>query len=221
MEADMDERTEALSHRVQALERQGRRQRAAVAAGLVMVAGAALASGQGRRPAAPAELQARRFVLVSAAGTPMAALEATAEGTPRLALLAHDGVARLSLALAGTGSPSIVLTDAVGGPRVALEAKVEESRISVLGLGKTAVTLANGGVAPRVALSDSAGNDRVWLAVRLDSPVLQFLDAHGFARTGLTSFNDDTGLAVVSETDRSRPGLVLLGKDRTVVWSAP
>jgi hypothetical protein len=41
------------------------------------------------------------------------------------------------------------------------------------------------------------------------------------ARTGITTFDDDTGLAVISGTDGTRPGLVLLGRDRTVAWSAP
>jgi hypothetical protein len=217
----MDERTEDLASRVRALERQARWQRAAAAAAVVTVAGAGLAFGQGRRRPPPAEVQALRFVLVNAEGAPLAALEATPEGAPRLSLQARDGVARLSLALAANGTPSVVLSDAAGGRRVALEAAPEESRVSVMGMGKTAVTLANGGVAPRVAVADASGQDRVWLAVRLGSPVLQFLDARGVARTGLSTFNDETGLAAVSETDRSRPGLVLLGKDRTVVWSAP
>jgi hypothetical protein len=211
---------EDLTRRVQALERHARWQRAALVAGVLAVAATGLASAKGRRPAA-AELQAQRFVLVSAEGAPLAALEATADGTPRLALLARDGVARLALALAGNGSPSVVLADAAGNGRILLEAAPDESRVSVRGMGRTAVTLANGGVAPRLALADAAGNDRVWLAVRLGSPVLQFLDTHGMARTGLTSFDEDTGVAVISETDRSRPGLVLLGKDRGVVWSAP
>ena len=77
------------------------------------------------------------------------------------------------------------------------------------------------GLVPRLALSDGAGGDRLWLAVRLGSPVLQFLDPGGVARTGLTTFNDDTGVAVISATDRSKPGLVLLGNDRSVVWSVP
>lgn len=72
-----------------------------------------------------------------------------------------------------------------------------------------------------VAVADGLGRERVWLAVRLGSPVLQFLDARGSAQTGLSTFNEDTGVAVVSATDRSRPGLVLLGRDGTVVWSAP
>lgn len=217
----MDEGTETLTRRVRALERQARWHRAAVAVGLALVAGAGLASGQGRRhPPAP-ELQARRFVLVNAEGAPLAALEPTADGGTRLALLARGGGARLSLALAADGAPSLVLADAAGQDRVRLEAGGEEARVSVAGKGRSAVTLANGGVAPRLALSDGAGNDRLWVALRLGSPAIQFLDPQGRARSGLTTFDDDGGVAVVSSTSRPTPGLVLYGKDREVVWSAP
>jgi hypothetical protein len=217
----MEQAIEELTRRVRALEGRARRQRAALVAGVLVLAAAGLAGGQGGRPAPPAELQARRFVLVNAEASPLAALEATADGTPRLALLARDGVTRLSLALAGDGSPSVVLGDAAGKGRILLEAAEGESRVSVRGMGRTGAMLANDSLAPRLVLSDAAGTDRVWLAVRLGSGVLQFLDVKGAARTGLSSFNDDTGLAVVSDTDRSQPGLVLLGKNRTVLWSAP
>lgn len=217
----MDERTDALARRVEALERQARRQRAALAAGLVLAAGGSLAFGQAppRKPAP--EVAARRFVLVADDGTPLAALEPAGDGAPRLALMGRDGTARLSVALTATGSPSVVLSDAAGRPRVILDAAGGEARVSVTGDGRSAVTLANGGVAPRLALADGAGNERLWLALRLGSPALQFLDPRGLARSGLTTFNDDAGVAVISGTDRSSPGLVLYGKDRTVVWSAP
>lgn len=95
------------------------------------------------------------------------------------------------------------------------------SRVSVSGAAKSAAALVADGLGPRLTVADSAGNDRAWLAVRVDSPVLQFLDPKGMARSGITTFNEDAGLAVVSGTDGSKPGLVLLGDKRSVIWSAP
>ena len=89
------------------------------------------------------------------------------------------------------------------------------------GSGPLGGHLANGGIAPRLALADGEGKDRLWVALRLGSPALQFLDPQGVARSGLTTFSDDAGVAVVSSTGSASPGLVLYGKDRSIVWSAP
>lgn len=217
----MDQGNEALAARVAALERRARVQRGAAAACLALVAGAALARGQGASPVPAAEVRARRFVLVGADGRPLAALEATADGAPRLSLVSADGIARAALALAADGSPSISLADAAGRQRLLLEARGDEALVSVAGAGRSRAVLANGALAPRLTLADAAGNDRLWVALRLGSPALQFLDERGAARSGLTTFNDDAGVAVVSSTTPPTPGLVLHGKDRNVVWSAP
>jgi hypothetical protein len=217
----MDARTAELDCRVRALERQARWHRAAVAGGLALLAGAGLASGQGKRhPPAP-ELQARRFVLVSAEGVPLAALESTADGGPRLTMLSA-GTVRAELGLGPAGAPALRLLGPKGERRVALEASGEEAQVAVRsGADGSGAALSAGGIAPRLAVSDAKGNERLWLAVRLSSPVVQFLDERGMARTGLSTFNGDTGLSVVSQADGKTPGLVLLGKERTVLWSAP
>jgi hypothetical protein len=223
----MENRLEAVERRLRRIEREMRAYRAAAALSVLLLAGAgwsagrADASGRARIREPQAELRARRFALVAPTGEPLATLDAVSGGGPRFVLSGPGGAPRLSLELAADGAPSLTLNDASGRQRVMLEAGPEEARVSVLGLGRSAVTLANGGVAPRLAVADSEGRDRVWLAVRLGAPVLQFLDAKGFAHAGLTTFNDDIGLAAISGTDRSQPGLVLLGKDRSVVWSAP
>jgi hypothetical protein len=217
----MDDVVEALARRATALERELRWHRAAVALGVALLAGTGLASGHAGSRAATPELQARRFVLVGADGAPLAALEPTADAASRLVLLGRAGAPRLTLALAADGSPSVALSDASGRPRVLLDAAGEEARVSVTGLDRSMVLLANGGIAPRLALLDTAGKERVWLALRLNSPALQFLDGRGVARSGLTTFNDDAGVAIISGTDGKSPGLVLYGKDRSIVWSAP
>jgi hypothetical protein len=106
-------------------------------------------------------------------------------------------------------------------PHISLEVAADGSKVSVHDAGKGAVQLVNDGLGPRLAVSDSSGSDRAWLAVRLNSPALQFLDPKGIARSGITTINDDSGLAVISGTDGSRPGLVLMGDKRSVIWSAP
>jgi hypothetical protein len=198
----LQEQLDALARRIDLLERRIRLQRGAAAVSLMIIAagGLAWAGGgpPGRDDAAVREVRARRIALVGAEGRTLAALEPAPAGGARLALFGAGDV-----------------------PRIAIEVGGNDARVSVLGPGKAAVTLASDGIAPRLAVSDRAGNDRVWLAVRLGSPVLQFLDPRGMARAGITTFDDDTGLAVISGTDRTRPGLVLMGRDRTVVWSVP
>jgi hypothetical protein len=218
----MEQQLAEMAQRVGRLEREARCYRAVAGlAALLLAGGFSRPVGAAREARPPAEVSAQRFTLVSAAGEPRAVLESAIGAGPRLSLLALDRTPRLVFELAADGTPLLTLNAAGGERRVVLEAAADESRVSVLGMAKTAVTLANGGAAPRVAVADSAGQDRVWLAVRLGSPVLQFLDPKGMARTGLTTFNDDRGLTVISASDSSTPGLVLLGKDRNVVWSAP
>jgi hypothetical protein len=216
-----------LELRLRALERSARRQRI-LTAGALGLALAALVTARQPGPtvlaktALPApEIQARRFVLVGADGMALGALEAPAGGGPQLVLRDRSGATRASLILAPDGAPSLVLGDATGRARVRLAAGADEALVTVAGKDSSAVTLANGGVAPRLALADAKGNERLWVAIRLGSPAVQFLDTQGIARSGLTTFNDDAGLAIVSGTDKSSPGLVLYGKDRTIVWSAP
>lgn len=74
------------------------------------------------------------------------------------------------------------------------------------------------GGTPSLRLLGPTGERRI---ARLGSPVVQFLDEKGFARTGLSTFNADTGVAVISQADGKTPGLVLLGKGRTGLWSVP
>lgn len=198
----MQDQLDALARRIDRLERRIRLQRALFALAVTTIAGAGLAWGHGGPAGAPTpplpEVRASKITLVGANGRTLAALEPTVDGGARLALFG--------------GSDT---------PRITLDVARDAARVSALGAGKAAAALVNDGLGPRLAVSDAAGNDRAWLAVRLDSPVLQFLDPKGMARSGITTFNDDSGLAVVSGTDGSRPGLVLLGDKRSVIWSAP
>jgi hypothetical protein len=194
----VQEQLDALTRRIDRLERRIRLQRALAAVAVLVVAGASVAWGAARAPKPLPEVRASRIALMGADGRTLAALESNAVGGVRLALFGTDNSPHISLEVAGNGS-----------------------KVSVHDAGKGAAQLVNDGLGPRLAVSDSAGNDRAWLAVRLNSPVLQFLDPRGMARSGITTINDDAGLAVISGTDGSRPGLVLMGDKRSVIWSAP
>lgn len=195
----MQDQLEALTRRIDRLERRIRRQRALAAVVVTIVAGAGVAWGSAAQAPKPfPEVRASRITLVAPDGRMLAALESNDRGGVRLAMF-------------GAGDT----------PRISLEVAPDSARVSVLGAGKTTTALVNDALGPRLTVADSGGHDRAWLAVRLDSPVLQFLDPRGVARTGITTFNDDSGLAVVSGTDGSKPGLVLLGDKRSVIWSAP
>ena len=193
----MEGRVSTLEARLDGLARELRwtRRGAAAAIGIAVLAISGGAQSAARRPA---EMRATRFVLVDAAGAPVGAFEAAANGQPRLELTA------------AAGKPAVVLEGGVA-PRIWV-AGVENK-------GGVALTTESG--VPRLALKDSDGRDRLWVALRLNSPAIQFLNPGGLARSGITTFNEDGGVAVISEAGGSSPGLVLYGKDRNVVWSAP
>ena len=199
----MEGRQGGLEARVEALAREVRWTRRLLAA--LAVAGAigllAESTQSAARPSpAPQEIRATRFALVDAAGATLGALEAGPDGMPRLVLSAA-GTHRATLRLAPGGAPSLELGSGTGN--------------------KGGATLTTEGGVPRLALADAEGRDRLWVALRLGSPAVQFLNGAGLARSGLTTFNDDAGVAVMSDAGGASPGLVLYGKERTIVWSAP
>src|SRR5215470_17119124 len=138
----MVEAVAGLDTRVRALERQARWWRAAAVIAAAAVAASRLLTGNVAAGETPEELQARRFVLVARDGRPLAALEASPEGAARLTLQ-REGVARIALALAGDGSPSLSLNDASAAPRILLSANGPDSQVSVAGPARTRVLLAN------------------------------------------------------------------------------
>jgi hypothetical protein len=196
----LSERMDALAERLERVSRQNLRYRRA-ALGAVVAAAAVTTMGQAPVNRAPGEVRAQRFVLVDA-----------------------SGATRATLGVASDGSTRLELSDAAQRPRIAATVSGEVASLSVVAPGDnrlgTALTVDR--VTSRLSLSDGTGTDRLWVAIRRQSPVVQFLDQKGAPRTGLVTINDDTGLAVVSQsTGASVPGLVLYGKDMDVVWSAP
>ena len=196
----LTERMDALTERLERLSRQNLRYRQ-VALAVVLAAAGVAAMGQAPVPRAPREVRAERFVLVDASGAARGTLAVTADGSTRLELC-----------------------DAARRPRITATVSGEEASLAVMAPGdnRLRAALTADRVTSRLALSDGAGADRLWVAIRRQSPVVQFLDEKGAPRTGIVPVNDDTGLAVVSQsTGAGVPGLVLYGKDMSVVWSAP
>jgi hypothetical protein len=138
-------------------------------------------------------------VLVDAAGSALGVFEAGAGGAPKLELRDASGKAG-------------VVVEAGPAPRVWLAAG---------GQSRGGAALTTEGAVPRLSLQDAEGRDRLWVALRLGSPAVQFLNPAGLARSGLTTFNEDGGVAVISDAGGASPGLVLYGKERNIVWSAP
>jgi len=195
--SDASESPESIDARLSALARELRWHRRAWLV-LVVLAGAVCLAGA--REAKPEkELRASRIVLADAGGAERAALGVDADGTVGLRLRDAVGSERLSAVVSASG-PALALFEA-------------DRKVS-------AKLLVEGSV-PRLALSDHNGADRLWIALRLGSPAVQFLDPGGVARCGLVTMNEDSGIAVVSGATGATPGLALYDKDRKVVWSAP
>jgi hypothetical protein len=191
------EEPESITARMDALARRLRWHRRA-GIGLALACGGLALLGA--RPAkGPAELRASRVVIVDGSGSERATLGVDADGAVGLRLRDSAGAERLA-AVVGSPGPSVELfeADRKGAVRVMVEGSV-----------------------PRLTLADRSGAERLWIALRLDSPAIQFLGPDGVARSGLVTMNDDTGIAVVSGATGTRPGLALYDEKRKIVWSAP
>ena len=211
-----------MRRRLEAVEQDNRRYRRAAALAVV-VAGGALVTGQAPVPNVPEEIRAKRFALVDEAGATRVALQQAPDGAAGLVLYDTGRRVRASVSLDRAGVPTMALSDATGAGRVLAVVGEGETALTLKARdGKTAVRLSADPLAPRVALADDAGTDRLWVAVRRGSPAIQFLDRQGRAMSGLATFNDDTGVAIMSQSaSGSSPGIVLYGKDLKLLWSAP
>ena len=144
--------------------------------------------------------------------------------TPFLSLRnAESTSASASLAVVGPGNPVLRLADPAGRSRLVTSLVGDAVSLSLTGTkNRHAVVLAVEDQTARLSLADSTGTDRLWAAIRSDSPVLQFLNVKGIPRSGLTTINDDEGVALISQSEgAAKPGVVLYGKDLKVLWSAP
>lgn len=147
-----------------------------------------------------------------------------ATNTPFLSMRnAASTSASASLAVVGPGNPVLRFADAAGRPRLVTSVAGDDVSFSLFGTkNRHGAVLAVEGQTARLSLADSTGTDRFWAAIRNESPVIQFMDPKGVPRSGLTTINDDEGVALISQSPgASKPGVVLYGKDLKVLWSAP
>ncbi len=113
------------------------------------------------------------------------------------------------------GSPGIELYDEFGKPRVSIESNKNTGEFILLGstAGKESSMLSNSGV----STSGKTGSFRVNLDE--EGPSLELKDNEGYSTTV-----GRTDLVVLGSGRKERTpaaSLVLFGKDRKVLWSAP
>ncbi len=191
------DRLEALENRMNGLAREVVWHRRAWGAVLVAVMAALTVGAGSSKP--EKEILANRFTLTDASGAVRGRLGVEPDGSTALRLSDSQGTERMTASVSQAGSSLSLF---------------ERDR-------KIAAKLVVEGSVPRLALSDHSGGDRLWVALRLGSPAIQFIGADGVPRSGFATMNDDSGVAVISGITSGTPGLVLYDKSRKIVWSAP
>jgi hypothetical protein len=241
----------AIEERLEKLERQNRRMKlaglgAVVIAGAFVLMGQASGPGSDWKTVSggPPEVRAKSFVLVDANGETRARLymSAPAKG-PELDLLDAKGNPRVELAVTSNG-PALQLNDASGNPRAELGAAPNGPGLILYDAnGKLRAELAAAPNGPGLILGDANGNTEAWLegASNGPGPGLALYDANGKLRAELGVWQDGPALQLndasgfethIGVTDLVTPAngethktsaasIVLFGKDRKVLWSAP
>jgi hypothetical protein len=152
--------TEALSRRVELLERDNRRWRRGASLGLLLFVSVALLGQAPVLPGAPKAIDAERFNLRDGAGNLRGSFGVTSDGTASLVLYNTAGIHQAGLGVLPDGSASMFLGSPAG--RTVAE-----------------LTLYRDG-APSLVVRDRAGKTRVLLGTAADGqPFFYFLDAAG------------------------------------------
>jgi hypothetical protein len=205
----------AIEERLEKLERQNRRMKLA-GLGAMVIAGAFVLMGQASGPRTPPEVRAKSFVLVDANGETRARLYMSASGKgPELDLLDAKGNERLTL-----DGPGLTLYDVNGKLRAVLAAGSNGTALQLDDAnGKVRAHLGVLSDEPGLDLNGADGKSSAWLLALSDGPILDLNDASGFETdigvTGLVT-------PATGETHKtSAASIVLFGKDRKVLWSAP
>jgi len=184
-----------IKQRLEKLERQNRRMKLA-GVGALVIAAAFLLMGQASGPRTLPEVRANSFVLVDAQGRQRATLSMDMN-EPGLALRDASGAIRAMLANSPQG-PTLGLLDANG---------------------KAAATLAVLSDGPLLGMLDANLTQGVMLDIPAHGPELKLNDANRFETDiGATDLITPT----TGETHTtSAASIVLFGKDKKVLWSAP
>jgi len=171
---------EELSTRLQKVERQNLRMRAAGACGLVLAV-AWMAMGQAAPP--PKVVQAEKFELRDGEGKLLAQLGLTEHATPELLLYDTSGGRRITLAVEADGLPHLNLRDKAGNSRARLYVGSDTMETPVLVMcdkDRIRASLSARDRGPTLVLLDKNDKARAELAVFPDgSPVLELSDKSG------------------------------------------
>jgi len=211
---------EGILQRLEKLERQNRRMKLA-GLGALIIAGAILLMGQTSGPRALSEVKANSFLLVDGSGRTRAVLHMMEHGGPGLALYDENGKARAVLGVVSDGTPVFGLYGANGNMRATLTAFSDGSKLDLFdanGKTRAGLAVASAGSAT-LSLFDANEKPMASLVEILDGSELALTDANGFETDiGIT----DLITQMTGETHKtSAASIVLLGKDKKVLWSAP
>lgn len=186
---------EGILRRIERLERQNRRMKLA-GLGALVIAGAFLLMGQASGPHTLPEVRANSFVLVDAQGKQRATLDIIMD-QPRLALSDTNGTIRAALAIS-LGGPALVLVGSNGSAAASLAVQPDGPLLDMLGANSM---------------------QAVTLEIPTHGPELKLNDANGF-ETAIGATDLITPTTGETQTT-SAASLVLFGKDKKVLWSAP
>lgn len=186
---------EGILQRLEKLERQNRRMKLA-GLGAIVIAGAFFLMGQASGPRTQDEVRARSFVVVDAQGKPRATLNMYI-GQPRLALTDANGITRASVAVSSRG-PAVLLADANKKAVALLSVQLNGPRLDLVGVDETqGASFEVSGQGPGLQLNDANGFETDIGVIGLTNPLI------GETRT------------------TSAASILLFGKDKKVLWSAP
>jgi len=184
-----------IEQRLEKLERQNRRMKLA-GVGALVIAAAFLLMGQASGTRTQDEVRARSFVLVDAQGKQRATLDMYTD-QPRLALSDTNGKIRVALAIS-QGGPALALVDANGKATASLFVTPDGPLLDMLGANSM---------------------QAVTLEIPAHGPEFKMNDANGF-ETDIGATDLITPTSGETHTT-SAASIVLIGKDKKVLWSAP
>lgn len=200
--------------RLEKLERENRRMKRIGIAAAVVVS-TFIVGGQAKTSKI---VEANEFRLLDASKKVRALLSMSATGGPELTLNDADGNFVVSLSTAPM--PSLTLRPIGTGQSVYLHAGTTDSPNASLGLGlPPSGILIDAGGHNAIEMSGSAGTFRVNLDEDLGGPRITVTDKEGYS---LNLGSVDLELPGPGENERTpAASLVLFGKDKKVLWSAP
>lgn len=207
----------AVKQRLAKLERQNRRMKLSAIASLVIV-GAVMLTGQTSRQSTPSELRARSFILVDAQGRQRAILDLKKD-EPGLALLDENGNVRALLSLVPEG-PILDLIGTDGKSAARVDSLLNQPGLVLLDANRNVrAGLTMNPLGPGLDIADASGGLRASLEAGSNGPALALFDANGYeTQVGVT----DLITPMTGETHKtSAASIVLFGKDKKVLWSAP